>query len=104
MSRSPVRLDSAAYRRLCKRRPGYGADDVLEYIRGERAFDEPEVRVIMGESKKYHLRGRLDRKRKVPWLNRYKDFDKLRIELHREHNMLEEAVPIDWQNLPFPNA
>ena len=104
MSSSPVRLDSAAYRRLCKRRPGAGADDVLEYIRGERAFDEPEASVITGPSIKSHLRSCFQFKSKMRNINKYKDQNQLKADLDREHRMCIEAIHVDWLHLPYPDA
>ena len=72
------------YAELCKRRASGETADALEFIRGERAFDEPEVRVVQGERQKWHLRGRSKHKSKMRSINMYKDYDKLSRELHRE--------------------
>jgi hypothetical protein len=40
------------YAELCKQRASGETADVLEYIRGERAFDQPDVGVVLGEKKK----------------------------------------------------
>jgi hypothetical protein len=93
-----------AYRQLCKERASDETADVLEYIRGERDFDGPDVRVVIGEGKKEHLRGRTPHKKRMRNINMYKDYDKLMASLQREQNMRVEAIAVDWSNLPFPNA
>jgi hypothetical protein len=37
-------------------------------------------------------------------ISRYKDYDKLAVDLRRERNLAIEAVPVDWSSLPFPDA
>ena len=93
-----------AYKKLCKQRASVETADILEYIRGERAFDYPDVRVVMGDSQKEHLRGCSAHRKKVRNINKFKDYDKLMADLQREHNMLVEAIPVDWSDLPFPGA
>ena len=55
---------SLTYRELCKEKASGDLAIQLDHMRGARPLDEPEVKVVISESKKKYLRsGALRRKR-----------------------------------------